>query len=73
MLQQKLTKDFDKRFRYWRKKRGLSKVAISKACGVAESTIASYEFGRYIPRLDTLEILLDALEVDIGEFFAEEI
>ena len=68
-----LTEEFGKRLRYWRKKRGLSLMNLYRKSGVAPSSISRYENDNRCPMLQTLEALLNALNISIVDFFSEEI
>ena len=68
-----LTATFGKRLRYWREKRGLSQPHLRDKTGVAVELLSRYENGRNFPTLKTVEILLNALNVSITEFYSEEI
>lgn len=68
-----LTDEFGKRLKHWRNKRGLTLKDLRSKCGVAVESISKYEHGRIFPTLKTVEILLDALNVSISDFYSEEI
>ena len=68
-----LTDEFGKRLKYWRNKRGLSQKKIAVLADVDDSTIRFLEHGEHLPRLDTIKLLLDALNVSIVDFYSEEI
>lgn len=48
-----------------RKARGLSQRALADRAGVVKSTIYEAEAGRHVPRIQTLEKIADALDVDL--------
>lgn len=47
--------------------RGLKRSDLSRLAGVSQTQLASYEDGSSSPRLDTLDRILDALEVTDAE------
>jgi transcriptional regulator with XRE-family HTH domain len=47
----------------------VSQVELAKRSGLARSTIVNYETGKCVPRVDDLEKIAKALEVDICDFF----
>ena len=65
----KLTEGLGKRLEYWRTKRGMSQTELAELAGLSDATVSSLGNGLTVPRLDTLELLLNALNVPIGEFF----
>jgi transcriptional regulator with XRE-family HTH domain len=50
-----------------RLERGLTQVELSDRAGVSKSMLSLYESGKQRPHLDTLERLLDALGIRLGE------
>ena len=46
---------------------GLSQEKLAKLSGVHRVTIARYESGKCLPNIRTLEMLSDALKVNLGE------
>jgi len=53
----------------FRKLRGVSQAAIARRAGIGKSQLSKYESGKELPKLDSLEKLLDALGVGYFEFF----
>ena len=51
-----------------RKSKGITQKKLSEETGIAEITIRQYEAGKYIPKIDKIELISKALEVDISEF-----
>ena len=68
-----LVEEFGRRLKYWRKKRGLFQRELAEKAGVSGNAVSYFERGVNFPTLMTAELLLDALNVDIGTFFEEEI
>jgi len=52
-----------------RELRGKSQIRLSKEAGIGKSQLSKYETGKELPKLDSLEKVLDALKVDYFEFF----
>jgi transcriptional regulator with XRE-family HTH domain len=50
--------------------RGLTQVELAQGAGVSKSMLSLYEGEKQRPQLDTLEKLLDALGVRLGELAA---
>lgn len=50
-----------------RKNAGLTQKELADNSGVAKITIQQYETGKRQPRLEQLEMLAKAMEMDIGE------
>lgn len=55
------------RLRAVRESRGLSQARLAKLVGQARETIAKYENGKQIPRVPTLHVIADVLNVDVTE------
>jgi DNA-binding XRE family transcriptional regulator len=53
-----------------RVERGLTQVELAERSGVSKSMLSLYESAKQRPQLDTLERLLDSLEVGLGELAA---
>jgi transcriptional regulator with XRE-family HTH domain len=49
--------------------RGKNQAQIARAAGMGKSQLSKYESGKELPRLDSLERLLDALGVSAQDFF----
>lgn len=54
------------KIRIARKAQGLSQTELAKKAGVGINTVNRYETGKNFPRLDVLERVFGALEVDIS-------
>jgi transcriptional regulator with XRE-family HTH domain len=52
-----------------RERTGLSQSAIARKAGCGKSQLSKYENGRELPKLDSLERVLDALGVNHVHFF----
>lgn len=52
-----------------RELRGKSQASIAREAGVGKSQLSKYENGKELPKLDSLEKVLKALEVGHFEFF----
>jgi transcriptional regulator with XRE-family HTH domain len=52
-----------------RQLRSKSQALLAREAGVAKSQLSKYESGRELPRLDSLEKLLGALDIGVNEFF----
>jgi transcriptional regulator with XRE-family HTH domain len=52
-----------------RELRGKSQARLSKDAGIGKSQLSKYENGKELPKLDSLEKVLNALKVGYYEFF----
>ena len=52
-----------------RELRGKSQARLSKDAGIGKSQLSKYENGKELPKLDSLEKVLNALRVSYFEFF----
>ncbi len=52
-----------------RQLKGLSQAAVAGRAGIGKSQLSKYEGGRELPKLDSLEKVLRALEVSAHQFF----
>ena len=50
----------------------ISQNELAKRTGLARSTLVNYETGKRIPRVDDLEKIAEALEIDVCTFFTYE-
>ena len=50
-----------------RKEKNITQKQLGLKCGIAESTIRRYELGLLNPKLETINKIADALEVDVYE------
>ena len=55
-----------------RKKAKISQIELAKRTGLGRSTLVNYEAGKRVPRVNDLEKIAEALEVNICEFFRYE-
>lgn len=56
-----------------REKAGLTQAQLSKISGVFSQNISKYELGQALPRVDTVELLADALGISIDEYVGHEV
>lgn len=66
-----ITERFSKCLRHWRRKRNLSQTQLSLKLGMSDSAVRKYEYENRLPSLTTLDAILNALGVTVGEFFEE--
>ncbi|HBG7381142.1 TPA: helix-turn-helix transcriptional regulator [Clostridioides difficile] len=59
------------KLRYYRKNSMLSQSELSKMTGIAQTTISDLEKDKYMPKVDTLCKLAQALDVDILKIIQE--
>lgn len=59
------------RIRYYRKKRGMTQEQLAEKVGVSFQTISSWENDEYLPQLDKVETIANALSVTIADLCAE--
>jgi transcriptional regulator with XRE-family HTH domain len=52
-----------------RELRGMSQAAIARKAEVGKSQLSKYESGKELPKLESLERVLGALQMDYFEFF----
>lgn len=64
-----IRKSFGLRIRELRKEKGFSQEAFADHCGFARSYMSRIERGGANPSLDAIEILSEALQVEIKELF----
>jgi transcriptional regulator with XRE-family HTH domain len=58
-----------KALRWLRDKQSKKQYQVADTAGVTKAMLSAYETGKQKPSLDTLEKILDALQVDLGELF----
>ena len=63
--------DIGEKLVFYRKKAGHKQESLSRASGVGRRTISAIEKNIGSPKVDTLERLLAACKVTLGEFFTE--
>lgn len=54
------------RIRTARKARGMTQANLGEICGIAESTIRRYELDKLHPKIETLEKIANALQMDVN-------
>ena len=59
-------------FKIMRERAGLTQVQISKVLDIPQSTIASWETGRALPRADKLPQIAKLLKCTVDELLAAE-
>ncbi|HBH1374899.1 helix-turn-helix domain-containing protein [Clostridioides difficile] len=59
------------KLKYYRKNNMLSQSELSKMTGIAQTTISDLEKDKYMPKVDTLCKLAQALDVDILKIIQE--
>ena len=57
--------------RQYRKERHLTQKELGEKCLMPDSQIRQYETGRIVPKLDTLQRIAAALNVDISELLPD--
>ena len=65
-------KNYGEIIRIARKHAGLTQKELAEKAGVAKITIQQYEAGKRQPRLEQLEMLADAMKMDIGELLSTQ-
>ncbi|MCD7894581.1 MAG: helix-turn-helix domain-containing protein [Erysipelotrichaceae bacterium] len=58
--------------RKYRKERGLSQKKLGDLCGITDSNIRKYELGKQNPKIETLQKIAEALEIDVINLFGYE-
>ncbi len=53
--------------RKYRKEKGLTQKQLGELCGIADSNIRKYENGKQNPKIETLQKIADALNIDINK------
>ncbi|BBB92068.1 MAG TPA: helix-turn-helix transcriptional regulator [Methylomusa anaerophila] len=61
-----------RRLRDLRIQKKLTMKEVAEIAGIAQSSVSYIETGNNSPSIETLEAILTALGITIGEFFAEE-
>lgn len=64
--------DVNKRLNAILKKSGWTKYRLAKECNLHESTLANIFYRNTVPTLATLEIICNALNISLADFFAED-
>jgi len=57
------------RIRALRTERGWSQERLAEECGLARTTLSDIENGNRRPRIDTCQIIAEALEVTVDELW----
>jgi transcriptional regulator with XRE-family HTH domain len=52
-----------------RRHRGMTTKALSQACGSTRSNLSLYETGRMLPRYDTIDRIVKALDLSMDAFW----
>jgi len=55
--------------RWLREKRGEKQYEIAESAGITKAMLSAYETEKQRPTIDTLEKILTALEIDLGDLF----
>ncbi|MDR2499743.1 MAG: helix-turn-helix domain-containing protein [Treponema sp.] len=63
---------FVENLKFYRKKEGLSQIALAERCGASIGYIAEIEFGRKFPSIEMIEKIARSLRVDPYQFFKDE-
>lgn len=61
-----------KKIKELRTKLRISQVELAEKIGVKQSTVAMWECGASVPRIDKLPLLAKVLECEIADFFEKE-
>ena len=56
-----------------RKQKGVTKTHIAKRCGKSVAWYYGISTGKRIPNVDSLQMIADALDVDVRNFFEVEL
>lgn len=56
-----------------RKSKGVTKTHIAKSCGKTVAWYYGISTGKRIPNVESLQMIADALEVDVRDFFETEL
>lgn len=51
--------------RKYRTEKGLTQKKLGELCGIADSNIRKYESGNQNPKIETLQKIADALDIDM--------
>jgi transcriptional regulator with XRE-family HTH domain len=63
---------FVENLKFYRKKEGLSQMALAERCGASLGYIAEIEFGRKFPSVEMVEKIARSLKVEPYQFFKDE-
>jgi transcriptional regulator with XRE-family HTH domain len=63
---------FAENLKFYRKKEGVSQMALAERCGASIGYIAEIEFGRKFPSVEMIEKIACALKVEPYRFFKDE-
>ena len=56
---------FPKRLQQLREQKGINRKTLSELCGLSKNTIARYERGERVPKLDDAEAIADFFDVSL--------
>ena len=59
--------------RKYRTEKGLTQKKLGELCGIADSNIRKYESGNQNPKIETLQIIADALDIPVNRLLAGKI
>ena len=57
--------------KFYRKQRQLTQEQLSELCGVSTDYISELERGKKVPSIKRLNLIAQALDIDIYKFFVE--
>lgn len=60
------------RIRKIRIEKGMTQKEIAEKCGINDANIRKYESGRQNPKIDTIEKIAKALDVEVSELLFEK-
>lgn len=58
--------EFNERLRASRKKIGMTQMDLAERAGIAVNSVRLYESGKVVPKLDTIERIAAALDIDVN-------
>lgn len=61
---------FTEALNFWLDRKRMTQSELAERMGVNKNTISQYKTGSRTPPMDTLELLVDALDISLAEFFA---
>jgi len=70
MTVQEVNTLFGKNVRYYRKKKGWTRIELAEKLGIGENSIWGYESGKHIPSLKILISLIAVLEIEIWQLYS---
>ena len=72
-MDEKIAKNIGQKIRQLRLDKGLTQKQLGDMCGIADSNIRKYETGRQNPKIDTLEKIAKALDIEITELILDDV